>query len=187
MGYLSREALSELGFERLGREVKISDKASLYDVDRISIGDYSRIDDFVVLSGRVEIGRNVHVAVFCNLAGGREGITMADFSGLAYGCHLIAQSDDYSGQTMTNPTVPRRYKTETSAAVRIGEHAILGTNTVVLPGVVIGEGVSSGAGTLFTRSADPWSIYVGSPARRVKARSQSLLDLAGEYLAETQT
>jgi galactoside O-acetyltransferase len=50
----------------------------------MSIGDYSRIDDFYVLSGKITIGRNVHIAVFCNLAGGEPGLTMEDFSGLAY-------------------------------------------------------------------------------------------------------
>jgi len=185
VAYLSEDELSMMGFAHLGRDVLISDKASLYDVDRISIDDRSRIDDFVLLSGRVSIGRNVHIAPFCNLAGGTAGIIMADFSGLAYGCNLIAQSDDYSGQTMTNPTVPARYKgAETCAPVELGEHAILGTNTVVLPGVVIGDGVSSGAGTLFTRSTEPWSVYVGSPARRMKERSRALLDLASQYTAE---
>ena len=38
----------------------------------------------------------------------------------------IAQSDDYSGRTMTNPTVAAKYKHETEAAVRIGRHSILG-------------------------------------------------------------
>lgn len=184
MGYLSVSALTALGFAHLGRDVMISDKASVYDAHQISIGDRSRIDDFVVLSGRIVIGRNVHIAVFCNLAGGSAGITMGDFSGLAYGCHLIAQSDDYSGHTMTNPTVPDRYKHEASEAVVLGNHVILGTNSIVLPGVELGEGVSSGAGTLFTRSAEPWSVYVGSPARRIRSRSKELLDLAARYLSE---
>jgi galactoside O-acetyltransferase len=109
---------------------------------------------------------------------------MDDFSGLAFGCHLVAQSDDYSGATMTNPTVPARFKDESSAPVHIGRHAILGTGTVVLPGVTIAEGTSSGANTVFNRSTDAWSIYVGAPARRIKARDQGLLELEARLLED---
>lgn len=155
----------------------------IYDADRISIGDNSRVDDFCVLAGQIAIGRNVHVTVFCNLAGGRAGITIEDFATLAYGCQIVAQTDDYSGHTMTNSTVPARFKNETSRAVKIGRHSILGTGTVVLPGVKIEEGVSAGAQTLFIDSTEPWSVYVGSPARRIKERSRHLLELEREYIA----
>jgi acetyltransferase-like isoleucine patch superfamily enzyme len=152
----------------------------------MSIGDHSRIDDFCVLAGSVTIGRNVHLAALCNVAGGRAGVTFEDFSGLAYGCQVIAQSDDYSGRTMTNPTVPARFKDETSSPVVVGRHAILGAGAIVLPGVTIAEGVSAGAGTIFTRSTEPWTIYVGSPARAVRPRSRDLLTLEQEYLLEQE-
>jgi len=182
MAYLSESALASMRFRSIGKNVRISDKAALYDLDRLSVGDNSRIDDFCVVAGDVSIGRNVHVTVFCNLAGGRAGLVLDDFSTLAYGCHVVAQTDDYSGTTMTNSTVPAEFKNETSARVLIGRHAILGTACVVLPGVHIAEGVAAGARTLFTESTEPWSVYVGSPARRIKERSRALLALEQEYL-----
>jgi len=182
MAYLGVHELAALGLRSLGNNVKVSDRAAIYDPERISIGDNARIDDFTVLAGGITIGRNVHVTVFCNLAGGRAGITIADFATLAYGCHVVAQTDDYSGRTMTNSTVPARFKHETSAPVSIGRHVILGTGTVVLPGVNLGDGVSAGARTLFLRSAEPWGVYVGSPARRIKERSRDLLALEREFL-----
>lgn len=184
MAFLNEQALNSLGFRHVGENVKISDRASIYFPERMSIGDNSRVDDFCVLAGEITLGRNVHIAVFNNLTAGRAAITMGDFSGLAFGCHIVAQTDDYSGVTMTNPTVPAEFKEERSSPVHIGRHAILGTGTIVLPGVEIGEGVSSGAGTLFTKSADPWSIYIGNPARKFKDRSQALLALEERYLAE---
>lgn len=182
MAYLTREALDNLGLRHLGRNVRISDRAALYDTDRLSIGDNSRIDDFCVVAGEVTIGRNVHVTVFSNLAGGRSGVTLADFSTLAYGCHIVAQTDDYSGRTMANSTIPARYKDETSAPIRIGRHAILGTGCIVLPGVHVQDGVAGGAGTVFIRSTEPWSIYVGVPARRTGPRARDLLELEAAYL-----
>lgn len=184
MSYLSIEELEQLNFAYLGRNVLISDKCSIYGPEKMQIGDHSRIDDFCVLNGEIIIGRNVHIAVFCNIAAGDSSIRLEDFVGLAYGCHVIAQSDDYSGGTLTNPTVPRKFKNESSQSVVIGRHTILGTGTVVLPGVHVPEGVSSGAGTIFNKSPEPWSIYVGSPARRIRERSKTLLHLEEMYLQE---
>jgi galactoside O-acetyltransferase len=183
MPYLNDAGLAAMGFRSLGTNVRISDKASIHDAERISIGDNTRIDDFCVLSGTITLGRNVFVGVFCNLAGGHAGITVCDFATMSYATHLVAQSDDYSGATMTGQTIPVELKHETFGPVHIGRHAILGTSTIVLPGVTIPDGVAAGARTLFTNSVEEWSVYVGSPARRLKARSQELLVLEQRYLA----
>ena len=85
MTFLTQDALTAVGFRSLGRNVKISDKASISDAERISIGDNTRIDDFCVVRGAVTIGPYVHFAVFCNLVGGRARITIGDFAGVSYG------------------------------------------------------------------------------------------------------
>jgi len=183
MPFLNCEQLKGLGFKSLGRNVKISDKASIYNADKIEIGDHSRIDDFCIISGKVSIGRNVHLATFCNVAGGEKGITFEDFSGLAYGCHVFTQSDDYSGRTLTNPTVPDKYKQETKKAIVIGRHSIVGTSSLIFPGVVLAEGTSVGGMSMVTKSTEEWSVYFGNPAKRIKARRRDLLKLEEEYLA----
>jgi len=171
-----------MGFKRLGMNVLISDKASIYNADQIQIGDNSRIDDFCVISGKVVIGRNVHIAVFCNVAGGSEGVTLEDFAGLAYGCQVFSQSDDYTGRALTNPTVPAQYKRETKKAVLVRRHCIVGTNSVILPGVTLGEGCSVGAMSLVTKSTEYWAVYFGIPAVKLKDRKKDLLLLEQAYL-----
>ena len=184
MAYLSRDALKEMGFKFIGRNVKISDRAAIYNCDQIEIGDNSRIDDFCVVSGAIKIGRFVHIAPFCLVAGGEKGITLEDFSGLAYQVQVFSQSDDYSGRTLTNPTVPASYKSEKKAAVSLGRHVIVGAGSIIFPGVTIAEGCSVGAMTLVNKSTQPWGIYVGNPARRVKERSKDLLNLESQYIEE---
>jgi galactoside O-acetyltransferase len=186
MPYYSASELAELGFKKVGKNVLVSKLASIYNHNQIELGDNTRIDDFCVISGRVVIGRNVHIAVFCNVAGGEPGVYMHDFSGLAYGCQVFAQSDDYSGITMTNPTVPDKYKNETKAAVIIGRHCIMGTAVVVYPGVEIAEGTAVGSMSIVNQSTEAWSIYMGIPARRVKSRSKQLLAIEQLYLQEEQ-
>ena len=182
MAFLTHEQLMSMGFKFVGKNVLISDKASVYNADQIEIGDHSRIDDFCVLSGKIKIGRNVHVAVFCNVAGGSVGVTLCDFSGLAYGCQVFSQTDDYSGRSLTNPTVPAKYKKETKKAVKIGRHCIVGTQSVIFPGVELGEGSSVGAMSMVTKSTEEWSVNFGIPAKRLKGRSRDLLQLEQEYL-----
>lgn len=184
MAFLTEEQLQACGFRALGKNVKISDKAAIYNADQIEIGDHSRIDDFCVLSGKISIGRNVHIAVYCNVAGGTEGIVFEDFSGLAYGCQVMTQTDDYTGRSLTNPTVPAKYKKETKKAVRIGRHCIVGTNSLIFPGVTLNEGTSVGAMSMVTKTTEPWTVYFGIPAKKLKARKQDMLDLEKQYLAE---
>ncbi|MBU3978203.1 acyltransferase [Patescibacteria group bacterium] len=183
MAFITEQLLKKMGFKSLGSNVRISDKASIYNVDRIEIGDNSRIDDFCVVSGKVFVGQNVHIAVFCNVAGGEKGIIFEDFSGLSYGCHVFTQSDDYGGRTLTNPTVPDKYKQEIKKAIIIGRHSIVGTNSVIFPGVVLAEGTSVGALSMVTKSTKEWSVYFGIPAKYIKARKRDLLRLEEEYLA----
>ncbi len=183
MAFLKQEQLELIGFKKLGKNVRISDKASIYNPDQIEIGDYSRIDDFCVVSGKVTIGRNVHIAVFCNIAGGELGVTFGDFSGLAYACHVFTQSDDYGGDTLTNPTVPDIYKRETKKPIVIGKHTIVGTNSIVFPGVILAEGTSVGANSMVTKSTEEWAVYFGNPAKKIKNRRKELLKLEEEYLA----
>lgn len=184
MAFLDARAVAALGLKSVGRGVRISDRAALHNPELLEIGDHSRIDDFCVVSGHVSLGRNVHIAVFCNLAGGAEGIVMGDFSGLACGCHVFTQSDDYSGRHLTNPTVPARWRGTTHAPVRIGRHCIVGTGTIVMPGAHLAEGVSVGAASLVRRPTQPWGVYLGVPARRIATRQRDLLELEARYLAE---
>nr|WP_299241717.1 acyltransferase [uncultured Halomonas sp.] len=184
MAYLTQEALEALGFKKLGKNVKISDKASIYDHERIEIDDNSRIDDFCVVSGRVSIGRFCHISPQCLIAGGELGVFLADFCGLAYGVKVFSQSDDYSGATMVSSLVDKKYKNEFFSRVVLERHVIVGAGSIVFPGVTIAEGGSIGAMTLVSKSTDPWGIYFGCPARRIKERKKDMLELEKQFLKE---
>lgn len=184
--YFSRSELTAMGFKKIGLNVQISRTARLYVPEYISIGDFSIVDDFCILSGNIDLGRNVHIAYGCRLIGGREGIKMEDFSGLAFGVTVFAQSDDYCGEALTNPTVPMKYRKILRARVELGRHVIVGASSVVFPGVMMGEGSSIGACSMVTKSTAPWTVYFGVPAKRLKERKRTMLDLEKQYLDESQ-
>lgn len=173
-----------MGFAYLGKNVKISDKASLYNCNEISIGDNSRIDDYCVLSGKISIGKYCHITPYCLIAGGKLGIEIGDFSTFAYRVNVFSQSDDYSGSTMVNSLIPARFKNELFTKITIGKHVIIGTASTVMPGANIAEGCSIGAMSLINRKTKPWGIYVGIPAVRIKERKKEILKLEKQFLME---
>lgn len=184
MAFYSEEELQVIGFKKLGKSVKVSNKSSIYRPHEIEIGDYSRIDDFCLLSGKIRIGRNVHLAAYSNVSAGECSVTFEDFSGLAYGCHVFTGSDDYTGKKLTNPTVPLEYKGLSEDDVVLGRHVIVGTNSIVFPGVHIATGCSIGAFTMVTKSTKPWGVYFGIPAKRIKERKKDLLVLEAQYIMD---
>ncbi len=185
MAYYTDTELKQLGFKRLGRNVKISTKASIYNVDEIEIGDNSRIDDFCVVSGKVQIGKNVYIGPMCLLAGGKPGVYFEDFSTLSYGVKVFSQSDDFSGGSLTNSTIPAKYKNEFTSAVFIRRHVIIGASSVILPGVELAEGCSVGAMSLVLKSIEAWTIVCGVPAKKLRYRKKDLLKLEEQYLADS--
>lgn len=182
MAFLHQEELVKMGFKTLGHNVKISNQASIYNCDKIEIGNNSRIDDFCVISGKITLGRNVHIATHCLVSGGNEGITFEDFSGLAYHCQVFTRSDDYSGSSMTNPTIPDEYKIVSMKKMTIGRHSIVGAGSIILPGVNLAEGTSIGAMSIVRKNTEKWSIYLGNPAKKIKNRKKDLLELEKKYL-----
>jgi acetyltransferase-like isoleucine patch superfamily enzyme len=182
MAYYTKEELKKLNFKFVGNNVKISDKASIYNHENIEVGDNSRVDDFCMVSGRIIIGKNVHITPGCLIAGGEKGIFFEDFTTVAYGVQIFTQSDDYSGQTMTNSTIPKKYKNEYKKEIVIAKYSIIGARSIIMPGVTLAEGTSVGAMTLVLNSTKPWGIYVGCPAKRVKDRSKDMLKKVEQYI-----
>lgn len=185
MGYLSRKQIEEMGFKHVGNNPKLSDKASYYNCPSISIGDNVRIDDFSVISagrGGIELENHIHIAVQSLLIGSGK-IIMRDFSGLSSRVSIYSSSDDYSGAFLTNPTVPEEFTNVLHADVTIGRHVIIGSGSVILPGVELMEGAAVGALSLVTRSCEAFGIYFGTPAKLIKKRRRDLLELERQLIS----
>lgn len=184
--FFNDNELKEIGFKLIGSNVLVSKKASIYGAQHISLGNNVRIDDFCCLvanENEIHIGSNVHIAFFSILMGSG-GIVMEDFSGLSSRVSIYSATDDYSGMTLTNPTVPSKYKTIKAGKVILKKHVIIGSGTTILPNLTIGTGSSVGANSLVTKSLDEWGVYVGTPVRFLKDRMKDLLELEKKYLNE---
>jgi dTDP-4-amino-4,6-dideoxy-D-glucose acyltransferase len=178
-GVLGPDELRALGVAEVGERVAVDATARILGAERIRIGSDVRIDAFAVLSageGGIELGSHVHIAAHAFLAGSAR-IVVRDFAGLSGRVSVYSSSDDYSGEALTNPTVPAELTRVTHAPVEIGRHAIIGAGSVLLPGVTLGDGCGVGALSLVRRSVEPFTMVAGAPARVVGTRARRLLEL----------
>lgn len=187
VGYYNEDELKEFGFNRLGKNIAIAKNCTIIGVQNISIGDHVRIDGYSTIvasgSGFLSLGSFIHIGGYALLSAGA-GITLNDFSGISQGVKIYSKTDDYSGNFLTNPTVDEKFTSISAGEVVLDRHVIVGSGTVILPGVTIGEGSSVGALSLVTKSLPEWGVYFGAPAKKIKDRKKKLLDLEREFLSQ---
>lgn len=186
-GYFQESELRDMGFKAVGNNVQIAKTCMIVGLENIEIQDNVRIDSYCTIvaagAGWLKLGSFIHLGAHCHLSAG-DGIEMEDFSGLSQGVKIYSRTDDYSGRFLTGPTVPSKYTGGTAGTVTLREHVVVGAGTVILPRVTIGHGASVGALSLVTKSLDPWGVYFGSPAKKLKERSKRLLELQAELEQE---
>lgn len=158
-------------FKFLGNNVKIFDLAKIINPEVIEIGDHSEIDDFTFIYGgkRIIIGRYVHISRFVSIIGGGE-LFMGDYSVLADGVRILTGTDSYYDGARMSTCLPLEQRNVKVSFVHIEKDAFVGTNSIVHPGVTIGEGAIIGSNSLVLKDITPWTINVGSPCRIIGKR-----------------
>lgn len=168
---------------KIGKGCNIHHTVQIFNPDAIEIGENVRIDAFCVLSGGkgIKIGSHTHIGCGCYFFGG-SGIEADDFAQFAIGVVIHSDSDDWSGESLVGPQIPDEFKHLIRGKVTIKRHVLLGARCTVLPGVTLNEGAAVGAHSVIKNDLDEWSIYAGVPARKIKARSKTMLDLERQFL-----
>lgn len=171
--FLTSEELISLGFAEVGENVLVHETVVLIGVEKMRLGSNIRIDPYCVISADepVTIGSHVHVAAHVLLSGGA-GITLHDFAGISHGAKLLSASDDFSAGVLTGPTVPQDLRRVHSAPIVLGRHAVVGANSVVLPGTQVNDGAMIGALSLARGELEAWKVHAGVPAREVGTRDK---------------
>ncbi|HET9087871.1 MAG TPA: putative colanic acid biosynthesis acetyltransferase [Acidobacteriaceae bacterium] len=85
---------------------------------------------------------------------------LASHAIVSQGAYLCGATHDYD-----NPAFP-----VISFSTRLGRYAWVAARACVSPGVNLGDGAILGLASLATKDLEPWSIYAGVPARKVKDR-----------------
>lgn len=164
--------------------VEIIQPSRISGIRNIEFGRNVVIDSytFIYASRKMKIGSNVHIASFVFLSGA-DTIEIGDFVGIFQGSKVYAGTDDFKDWGFGNITIEEKYRNPYRAPVSIGRFAVIGANSVILPGVTIGEGASVGACSVVTRNLEPWGIYIGN--RKVGERNrQGVMENYEKYLKE---
>lgn len=103
-------------------------------------------------------------------------ITIGDDCHITSGCQFVTHDGGTLVLRHRDPTL------EISAPVSLGSRVYLGINTIVLPGVTIGDNVVVGAGSVVTRDIPGNSVAVGSPARVIKSLDEYFESLQARSL-----
>ena len=178
--YYTDDELEKIGIKNFGQNVLISKKASLYLPEKMCFGNNVRIDDFCILSGKIKIGNNVHISAYTSLYG-TYGITIGDYCGCSPRCTIFSGSDDFSGDYMISPMVPEKYTNVDGREVIINNYSQIGANSILMPGVIVGEGAVCGAFSFVKNNMEEWAVYCGIPAKKVKTRHKNVKVLAKRY------
>ncbi len=85
---------------------------------------------------------------------------LASHAIVSQGAYLCGATHDYND--LAFPVI--------SFPMRLGRYAWVAARAIVSPGVNLADGAILGLGSIATRDLEPWSIYAGVPARKVKER-----------------
>lgn len=92
-------------------------------------------------------------------------ITVEDHVHIDEMCFLLCHKRDFTGYFQGDEYSKLGYK---EGPIHIKRNSSIGSCSIIMPGVTIGEGAVIGAGSLVTKDIPDWSIAVGRPAKVVK-------------------
>ncbi|WP_430974586.1 acyltransferase [Sunxiuqinia rutila] len=129
----------------IGKECKIQSKVYIGKGSNVSIGNYCQINENSKLDN-VIIGSYVMIAAGTTILGKMHKYSSREIP-------MVLQ-----GESVIKPTI-------------IEDDVWIGTNAIIMPGLKLSKGSIIGAGSVLTKSTDPYSIYGGVPAKFIKKRS----------------
>lgn len=93
-------------------------------------------------------------------------IYIGDYTHITSGCRLLCHQRDLTGYCVGDNAAELGYRT---GEIHIGKGVMVGMETLIMPGVTIGDGAIIGAGSIVTKDIPAWTIATGRPARVVKS------------------
>ena len=163
--------LSQL--KSIGIDVYISEHVDIRRPHLLSIGNHVAIDTGFYITTGAELGDHIHIGPYVSIIGGETGfLKMGHFTNISAGGKIICGSDSFLGEGLISaPGIPDDFRDQLKIAPIVFENFVnTGASITILPGVTLAEGSVIGACSLVTKDTEPWTIYVGVPARPIKVR-----------------
>ncbi len=140
---------------------------------KVSLGERCSLEQHVYFNAAggysagktIEIGSGTFIGSGCEF-NAIESIRIGRDCLIASGSRFI----DHNHGTATGTAM--KLQPETSSPIQLGDDVWIGVNSVVLKGVTIGDGAIIAAGSIVTKSVEPYTIVAGVPAKFIRARTQ---------------
>lgn len=144
-----------------GKNLYIGRMVYMWAKHSIVIGDNFYIGKFSQIECDAEIGNNVMFANYVALIGRYDH----NFTEVGIPIRLASKirDKDYNWKGLNEKVI-------------IAEDVWIGHGSIILSGIKIGQGSIIAAGSVVTRDVEPFSIYAGNPARKIKDRFGSETD-----------
>lgn len=134
-------------YELLGVK-KISKESRYFIGNPKLVGSYSNL----LMHDNSAIERNCFILA-------RERIEIGENTGLAYGVTILTGADPQGPRNKLSALYP-----PLKAPVKIGRDCWIGANSLILPGVTIGDGSVVAAGAIVTKDVPAGVLVAGNPA-----------------------
>jgi acetyltransferase-like isoleucine patch superfamily enzyme len=137
------------------------------------IDDYAVISDFCfILAGiYTKIGKYSRLAPYAMITGGGETY-IHDYVDVSYGVKIISGSDAVYDGYLSLPNIAPELRNLKRQRVEIHKFSYIGINSIIFPGVTIGEGVLTEPNTVIKNNLEPWTIYGGSDCSIIGKRKK---------------
>jgi bifunctional UDP-N-acetylglucosamine pyrophosphorylase/glucosamine-1-phosphate N-acetyltransferase len=148
---------------KIGRSVEVRDNCLIVDSE---VADGAQIGPMAHLRGHAEIGPDARIGNFVEVKKSKIG-RGSKASHLTYlGDATIGENTNIGAGTITcNYDGVRKNETH------IGDNVKIGSDTMLVAPVTVGDGAATGAGSVVTKNVEAGKLVVGAPARAVKTLS----------------
>lgn len=157
-----------------GIDAEIYPMARVIQPEHLLLDDFAVISDFCFVMGGIytKIGKYSRLAPYSMITGGGETY-IHDYVDISYGSKILSGSDDIYGGYLSLPNVPSEKRNITRQRVEIHNYAYIGINTIIYPGVTIGEGAMTEPNTIVKEKLESWTIYGGSDCKKLGKRKRA--------------
>lgn len=154
----------------IGIDVIMDNDVVIKNKDFASIGDHCAIDKGFYCTTKLSIGDYVHISPYVTCIGGKNASFEAKgFNNIMAGARIICCSDRFDDSGLFGAMIPEKHKgRQINKPVIMEMFSNIGTNSIVMPGSILREGVLLAAGSLLLGDTEAWGVYKGNPAKLVK-------------------
>lgn len=162
---------------KCGEGVSLMPLAKIANPGVVELEDFCRIRDFVFIWGGqgVKIGKYTDVQPHVVVWGGGE-LVVGDQVSIGPGSVLLTAVYSHKEGLKMVDGLGEGTANALYGKLVIGDDVYIGANCTLMPDIIIGEGAVLGAGSFINTDAEPWGIYVGSPAKKIGTRAEAPIE-----------